>query len=562
MQSPTVSPAGQSTTTSLRPRLPAYERSNSFRRKASIDSETGQPHHYHHRRHHHHDPTKGRSPSPPEGVARLVASSNTDPTRREESQYSINADGFLVPTRTVVEQSWSSFLIQHQLVLSGSVILATFLSHVLIMSKERRDGHSLDWVASLTAMIPPPIWENLPREWSAASVGGPGMARKWSVKPGAYNPNEAWSSQAMALQYKNVVVDAATGATQVLYGKGWNDLYMVFVWVMIWTALREAFMTFVLIPLGRSFEVGEIKTTTSKGATGNEAQGGATTVQDDDQDQLNKRTTSRASLAIRLKKEEHAREGKLLRFAEQGWLVIYDGCMWTFGMYLLYNSEYWADTTFYWRDYPKTLLSGTMKWYYLIQFAFWLQQLCLAILGIEKRRKDFLEFMIHHIITCLLIGFSYSFNLTSVGHAVLCAMDFSDIVLSACKMLKYMHKDQAADVGFVFFVITWVMSRHYYYGVIVWSCFVEAPIYANQTWDPARGMYFTPRVLQGFQVLLCSLYAVLLFWLAMIGRVALKVLKGENSEDVRSEDEEEEEEGVQKDMKQQVKIQKEIKIDS
>ncbi|KAG0352585.1 sphingosine N-acyltransferase lag1 [Podila minutissima] len=507
MQS-TASPAGLATTTSLRPKLTAYERSNSFRRKASIDSETGQPHHYHHRRHHHHDPTMGRSPSPPEGVARLVASPNP-PTLREESQYSINADGFLVPARPVVEQSWSSFLIQHQLVLSGSVILATFLSHALIMSKERRDGHPLDWVASLTAMIPPPIWENLPRAWSAASVGGPGMAKKWGT-------------------------------------------------------LREAAMTFVLIPLGRSFEVGEVKkaTTTSKGATGHEAQGGAKTVQDDDRDQLREKTTG-ASLAIRLRKEEHAREGKLLRFAEQGWLVIYDGCMWTFGMYLLYNSQYWADTTFYWRDYPKTLLSGTMKWYYLIQFAFWLQQLGLAILGIEKRRKDFLEFMIHHIITCLLVGFSYSFNLTSVGHAVLCAMDFSDIILAACKMLKYMHKDQAADVGFVFFVITWVMSRHYYYGVIVWSVFVEAPVYANMTWDPARGMYFTPRVLQGFQVLLCSLYAVLLFWLAMIGRVALKVLRGENSEDVRSEDEEEEEEKEVEqveDKKQQAKIQKEIKV--
>ncbi|KAF9310914.1 hypothetical protein BG006_004703, partial [Podila minutissima] len=235
-------------------------------------------------------------------------------------QYSIKADGFLVPTRPLVEQSWSSFLIQHQLVLSGSVILATFLSHALIMSKEHRDGHPLDWVASLTAMIPPPIWENLPREWSAASVGGPGMARKWgSVKPGAYNPNEAWPSQAMALQYKNVVVvDAATEATQVLYGKGWSDLYMVFVWVMIWTALREAAMRFVLIPLGRSFGVGEVKkaTTTSKGATGHEAQGGAKTVQDDDRDQLSEKTTG-ASLAIRLKKEEHAREGKLLRFAEQ-----------------------------------------------------------------------------------------------------------------------------------------------------------------------------------------------------------------------------------------------------
>lgn len=560
MQPPTASPSGVSSTASLRPKLSARERSNSFRRKASIDSETGQPHHYHHRRHHHHDPTKGRSPSPPEGVSRISRIPHTTNTNltahKEESSYTLNADGFLVPTRTVVEQSWASFLIQHQLVLAGAIILATFLSHVLIMSKERHDGHPVDWVASITAMIPPPIWENLPPEWTTAAVGGAAMAKKWGKpRPGAYNPNEAWSSQAMALQYKSVQVDPATGETHVMYGKGWNDLYMVFVWVMIWTALREAAMTYVLIPLGRSFRVGEVKTTKTgmAKATGS----GAKTVQGDEDEKADDEKNTGAAHAIRLKKEEHAREGKLLRFAEQGWLVIYDGCMWTFGMYLLYNSQYWADTTFYWRDYPKTLLSGTMKWYYLIQFAFWLQQLGLAILGIEKRRKDFLEFMIHHIITCLLIGFSYSFNLTSVGHAVLCAMDFSDIVLAVCKMLKYMHKDQTADVGFVFFVITWIMSRHYYYGLIIWSVFTEAPVYAKMVWDPATGMYFTPRVLQGFLVLLCSLYAVLLFWLAMIGRVALKVLKGENSEDVRSEDEEEEpvEAG-----KTEAKIEKQVKV--
>ncbi|KAG0345845.1 hypothetical protein BG004_002974, partial [Podila humilis] len=216
------------TATSLRPACSARERSNSFRRKASIDSTTGQPHHYHHRRHHHHDPTKGRTPSPPEGSVRTrtVTRGTTSISQEQDPPYVLSADGFLVPSRTHVEQSWSSFLIQHQLVLSASVILATFLSHVLIMSKETRDGHRVDWVASLTAMIPPPIWENLPLEWTQAGLGGAAMSKKWIPKPGAYNPNEAWSSQSMALQYKTVQTDPATGATQVLYGKGWRDLYM------------------------------------------------------------------------------------------------------------------------------------------------------------------------------------------------------------------------------------------------------------------------------------------------------------------------------------------------
>ncbi|KAG0258986.1 sphingosine N-acyltransferase lag1 [Mortierella polycephala] len=499
----------------LRPRPLTKERSNSSRRKASIDSQTGQPHHYHHRRHHHHDPTKGRSPSPPEGAQRHSV---------EQSEYKYNADGTITPVLKSVEQTWSSFLIQHQLVLACSVVLAVFASHMLIVSKEARDGHSVDWIASLSAIIPPPVWKSFPPSWTRVTSGDPAMVKKWAPKPGAFDPNQAWSSIAMALQYQTIVVDEITGQGQVLYGKGWNDIYMVMIWVMIWTAFREAAMTYFLIPLGQSFGVGEVpKKAVRITEPGLKSTDKVRIVQD----------------TTKLKKEEHARQGKLLRFAEQGWLVIYDGCMWTFGMTLLYNSPYWSDSTYYWRDYPKTHLDATFKWYYLIQFAFWLQQLLLAILGIEKRRKDFLEFMIHHIITCLLIGFSYSFNLTSVGHAVLCAMDFSDIVLAVCKMLKYMHKDRVADGGFVLFVVTWIFSRHYYFGRIIWSCFVEAPQYALMGWDPSIGLYFTPKILQGFKFLLCSLYVILLFWLAMIVRVILKVLRGENSDDVRSEDEEE-----------------------
>ncbi|KAG0361391.1 TLC domain-containing protein [Gamsiella multidivaricata] len=537
-----------SANTSETSRLFGKARSNSSRRRASIDHQTGKPHHYDHRRHHHHDPTKGRSPSPPEGARRLAVA--------DQQVLKYSADNAQIHVHRPARQSWPSFLIQHQLVLSCSVILAIFAAHALVLLEEARKGHSIDWIGSLSAIVPPPIWQNLPQSWTRASSGGPAIVKKWDgSKAGVYSPNESWSSLAMGLQYQEIVVDEVTGAKQVLYSKGWNDLYMVMVWVMIWTAIREAAMSYVFIPLGRSFGVGELKTKKigkgSEATVSSTAKAGSATRKPGEPASpsatgINTKTVQGSGDAnrtesIQQKKEQHAREGKLLRFAEQGWLVLYDGCMWTFGIYLLYHSAYWSDTTYYWRDYPKTHLDATMKWYYLIQFAFWIQQLLLAILGIEKRRKDFLEFMIHHIITCLLIGFSYSCNLTSVGHAVLCAMDFSDIILAACKMLKYMHKDQLADVGFVFFVFTWILSRHYYYGVIIWSTFAEAPKYAAMGWDPTKGMYFTPKILQGFQFLLCSLYMVLLFWLAMIIRVVIKVLKGGNSEDVRSEDEDEEE---------------------
>ncbi|KAF9162736.1 sphingosine N-acyltransferase lag1 [Actinomortierella ambigua] len=486
-----------------RPRISARERSNSFRRKASIDSATGQPYHYDHRRTSHHDPTRGRDPTPP--PSSLPHKDRT---------------------------SLATLITQYQLEGSATIVLAMLGAHILLTSLAAHNVSwtSIDWVGHLTALIPPFLWTN--------SFKGSSDPHPLSSPSSSSASSLSWIAKAFTLQYERPVVNPATGVLEkVEYGKGWDDAYMVLLWILIWTGVREWVMTRCLIPLGRYFKVGEPPVNVDKRTKDeNEAKamrkgGGG-----------KKQMTQSSSRTARRAKDEHIRQGKLLRFAEQGWLVLYDGCMWTFGMIQLYHAPYWGNTKHFWLDYPKTHLSATFKWYYLIQLAFWLQQLLLALVGIEKRRKDFAEFLVHHIITCLLVSFSYSFNLTSIGHAVLCAMDFSDIVLSACKMLKYMHKDQIADVGFVIFVITWIASRHYYYGLIIYSAWTEPMVYAKMGWDPSRGMYFTENVLNGFLFLLIALYAVLIFWLMLIFRVVIKVLKGENSEDVRSEDEAEEEE--------------------
>jgi acyl-CoA-dependent ceramide synthase len=94
----------------------------------------------------------------------------------------------------------------------------------------------------------------------------------------------------------------------------------------------------------------------------------------------------------------------------------------------MYHSPHWFDTTQFWIDYPHILISRDMKNYYLMQLAFWFQQI--YALHTEQRRKDHVAMLSHHIITILLVGPSYISNLTRVGNAVLCCMDLCDIFMS------------------------------------------------------------------------------------------------------------------------------------
>lgn len=72
-------------------------------------------------------------------------------------------------------------------------------------------------------------------------------------------------------------------------------------------------------------------------------------------------------------------------------------------------------------------MDGLFKWYYLVQFAFWIQQIC--VVNIEERRKDHWQMFTHHIITCSLMLSSYGYHQTKTGNVILCIMDCVDIIL-------------------------------------------------------------------------------------------------------------------------------------
>lgn len=122
------------------------------------------------------------------------------------------------------------------------------------------------------------------------------------------------------------------------------------------------------------------------------------------------------------------------RFAEQAWSVFYCTISFVIGLYIVLTSPYWGDMREMWANYPQIESDGSFKAYYLVEMAFWLQQV--FVLNIEARRKDFWQMFTHHIITCTLIFMSYTYNVTCVGNVILCIMDSSDILLSVYLFLS------------------------------------------------------------------------------------------------------------------------------
>ncbi|KAG0306983.1 sphingosine N-acyltransferase lag1 [Dissophora globulifera] len=267
------------------------------------------------------------------------------------------------------------------------------------------------------------------------------------------------------------------------YEKSWDDIYFVIFWVAAFTFLRAAVMTYVLTPMARRL--------------------GA------------------------------ASERAVTRFAEQGWICIYYSFSWVTGMYCLQltptwkNWLVWFHTDQFLDSYPLTALPVITKYYYYLQFAFWIQQL--FVLGIEAPRKDFLATISHHLVTVSLISFSLGLNVTTFGTAVFVAMDLADIVLSFGKCLKYIEMpDSICDPIFAFFMIVWVYTRHFLYGHIIYAWITYGHDYSSKL------TYYV------VICLLMVLQSLMFFWLWSICRIVYKMFASKGGVvDDRSEDEDE-----------------------
>ena len=134
-------------------------------------------------------------------------------------------------------------------------------------------------------------------------------------------------------------------------------------------------------------------------------------------------------------------------------------------------------------------------------------------------------------------------------------------------MLKYLKFQKCCDIAFGVFMLAWFVGRHLVYPGIIFSAQSDSPreipfgcysptSVGNEIFKPMNdttptefNLFFNPKetvcfsrsIQTGFVALLWILEGITLMWFYMIVRVAVKVLKGGEAEDNRSEDEEEEE---------------------
>lgn len=233
---------------------------------------------------------------------------------------------------------------------------------------------------------------------------------------------------------------------------------------------------------------------------------------------------------------------KQARFMEQAYTAVYFGVLGPAGLYVMSRTPVWYfNTVGMYEEYPHRTHEGVVKFYYLFQAAYWLQQAIVLLLGMEKPRKDFKELVGHHIVTLGLIGLSYRFHFTYIGIAVYLTHDISDFFLAMSKTFNYIDH-WITTPWYVLFMGVWIYLRHYINLRIIYSLFTEfrnvGPFELN--WEAQQYKCWISQYITA--TLLVMLQALNLFWLFYILRIAYRISWLNVREDDRSEDEAEDDE--------------------
>jgi len=134
----------------------------------------------------------------------------------------------------------------------------------------------------------------------------------------------------------------------------------------------------------------------------------------------------------------------------------------------------------YFVNYPCQQLPKYLDDFYVIKFSYHIYEIINAA-GFHRNRRDFSEFLLHHIVTITMVGYSYCTNIIPIGGSIMLVMDASDVLVAVFKLTVDAYEKLQFPI-FLSMVIGWVYFRIWFFPVYL---ITEIYIQAHATGHPA-----------------------------------------------------------------------------
>ncbi|XP_047341840.1 ceramide synthase LOH2-like [Impatiens glandulifera] len=231
-----------------------------------------------------------------------------------------------------------------------------------------------------------------------------------------------------------------------------------------------------------------------------------------------------------------ATKAKLVKCSESMWKLTYYATVEVCILSIIYNEPWFTGGKEFFNGWPNQELKFPLKLFYLCQCGFYIYSIA-ALLTWETRRKDFAVMMSHHVVTVILIGYSYISGFFRIGSVILALHDASDVFMEAAKVFKYSENEVGASVFFGLFAFSWFVLR-----LIYFPCYlIKATSYdLIEVLDLSRAYHTTLYYI--FNTMLMTLLIFHIYWWILIYSMIMKQLsnRGHVGEDIRSDSEDDE----------------------
>lgn len=317
--------------------------------------------------------------------------------------------------------------------------------------------------------------------------------------------------------------------------KGPEDLIEVLYFMVAMMVFRFTIENFVAEPLGLSLGISKEKRKPARSVPALEKIFSKlkTIVKDEAELKKLEKSTGLTAKAIKRWYQRKILEDTpttIVKFKEGFWRLLFYIAAVAVGFWTLWDKDFMLDVPKCYENYPFQVVGREVITYYTFKLGFYCSLLISSIV-FDVRRKDFIEGLIHHVTTILLMSLSYSSNFVRIGMLVMLLHDVSDVFLEAAKIVFYVKEDHiATDILFATFATVFGITRLYLFPfyLIRHTTYQLSGYFVSEEW-------YSGSILRWLLVVLVCLH---MFWFYLILKMIVSSIKnGSTVSDIREEDE-------------------------
>lgn len=159
--------------------------------------------------------------------------------------------------------------------------------------------------------------------------------------------------------------------------------------------------------------------------------------------------------------------------------------------------------------YPYPKHAKGLKEYFLYSTGYHVGSLISLIY--EKRRNDFLEMGLHHVVTLYLYGGGYLTNIWESAGVVSYLHDIADILTNLVRILSETNNKKTTAALFIIYMAVWFWTRLFVFPIMIYQIEIYAPYMDKE------GI-----LVHVFAYLLCCLFVLHVNWFYMFSKILKK----------------------------------------